>query len=60
MPPNDPVVGILPAASGTGYLEVTSAGGVFPFGTAYAYGSLAGVPLAAPVVGLASAAGTTT
>ncbi len=42
------------AALNTGYLEVASDGGLFAFGKAQFYGSMGGIPLNKPVVGLAS------
>jgi hypothetical protein len=64
---NQPIVGIVnkfvPAGGGVpasgngaaqGYWEVARDGGVFAFGNAAFYGSLAGLPLSAPIVGMAT------
>jgi hypothetical protein len=47
-----PYVAIAPALGGTGYLLGESNGAVVSEGSAATYGSMAGKPLAAPVVGL--------
>ena len=45
--------GAAPAGSDQGYWVVSSSGSVYPFGQAADYGSMAGHPLAAPVIGMA-------
>jgi hypothetical protein len=42
------------AGTGTGYWVASADGGVFTFGTAKFYGSLAGKPVAAPITGIVS------
>ncbi len=49
-----PVVGIAQVPGGGGYWMVSSDGGVFSFGDAGFYDSMAGSALAAPIVGMAS------
>ncbi|MDQ1477169.1 MAG: hypothetical protein QOE62_2398 [Actinomycetota bacterium] len=49
---NRPVDGLV--AFGNGYLMAASDGGIFDFSNKAFYGSLAGQPLAAPIVGLAA------
>ena len=51
---SSPIVGLSPAYGTAGYWMVSSAGDVFPFGTAHSYGSLAGMTLSKPIVGIAS------
>jgi len=48
-PPPDPYVGIAASAHDTGYWEARADGAVVAHGTAGAYGSMAGQPLAAPI-----------
>ena len=50
---NAPLVGAA-TAGGNGYWEVASDGGVFSFGDAAFHGSMGGVPLNAPIVGMAA------
>jgi hypothetical protein len=50
---NAPVVGVADASAG-GYWWAASDGGVFGLGTAPFFGSMGGIPLNAPVVGIAS------
>jgi len=45
-------VGMIPTASGAGYLMTASDGGVFVFGDARFDGSMGGTPLVRPVVGI--------
>ena len=52
-PLNQPIVGITPTVTTSGYWEVASDGGIFTFGDAHFYGSMGGT-LARPVVGMAS------
>ncbi|MGH9018519.1 MAG: CHAP domain-containing protein, partial [Acidimicrobiales bacterium] len=52
-----PVVGMAATPDGGGYWLVAADGGVFSFGDAVFYGSLAGLSLARPVVGMAATAG---
>ncbi|HVC69521.1 MAG TPA: hypothetical protein VNC61_04575 [Acidimicrobiales bacterium] len=52
--PPGAVAGIVSTPEGGGYWTVSSAGAVAAEGDAVAYGSLVGVPLAAPVVGRAA------
>jgi hypothetical protein len=47
-----PVVGIAPTPSGKGYWMVASDGGVFSFGDAHFYGSLASTGPPAPIIGM--------
>jgi hypothetical protein len=47
------VVGTAVAVGGTGYLEVDAAGDVAAFGSAQCSGSMTGIPLNQPVVGMA-------
>jgi hypothetical protein len=47
-----PLVGVQATASGHGYWQVASDGGVFAFGDASFYGSMGGKPLNKPVVGI--------
>ena len=49
-----PAVGIAATPNGGGYWLVSANGGVFSFGNATFYNSLAGVHLSAPIVGIAS------
>ena len=49
---NAPVTGIAATASGSGYWEVASDGGIFTFGGAPFLGSMSGLPLDRPVVGI--------
>ena len=51
---NQPVVGIASTADGGGYWEAAADGGLFAFGDAGYYGSMAGKPLHQPIVGIAS------
>jgi hypothetical protein len=51
---NGTPVGMAARPDGTGYWEVHSDGGVFSFGRAKFYGSLASTHLASPIVGIAS------
>jgi hypothetical protein len=51
-PLNRPVVGIATTASGDGYWEVASDGGIFSFGDALFHGSTGGTPLVKPVVNM--------
>jgi hypothetical protein len=51
---NQPVVGMASAPGGKGYWLVASDGGVFGFGDAQFFGSVAGQRLNQPVVGMAS------
>ena len=51
---NAPVVGMSATPDGTGYWLAAADGGVFAFGSAPFDGSMAGRPLAAPVVGIAT------
>jgi hypothetical protein len=46
-----PVVAITATATGEGYWEVASDGGIFSFGDAAFYGSMGGRPLNEPIVG---------
>jgi len=48
------IVGMTQTPSGNGYWLVDAAGGVWPFGDAGAFGSLAGIALNQPIVGMAS------
>jgi hypothetical protein len=41
-----------PTPDGNGYWEVASDGGIFAFGDARFYGSMGGMPLDQPVVGI--------
>jgi hypothetical protein len=50
--PAPPMTGTLPAT--TGYRFVASDGGIFSFGSAGFEGSVGGVPLSAPIVGMAT------
>ena len=54
--PNSGGSGVPPSGNGApqGYWEVARDGGVFAYGTAQFYGSLAGVALSAPIVGMAT------
>jgi hypothetical protein len=59
IPLNKPIVGMAPRADlfgsdTVGYWEVGADGGIFTFGTPDYYGSMGGVRLNAPVVGIAS------
>jgi hypothetical protein len=49
---NAPVVGIAVTHSGQGYWEVGADGGVFTYGDAPFLGSMAGIRLNGPVVGI--------
>jgi hypothetical protein len=49
-----PIVGIAATPTGKGYWEVGKDGGVFSYGDAIYSGSMGGIPLNAPVVGVAS------
>jgi hypothetical protein len=51
---NAPVVGIAATPDGKGYWLVAGDGGVFSFGSAPFEGSMAGKPMHAPVVGIAT------
>ncbi len=51
---NAPIVGMASTASGHGYWNVASDGGIFAFGDAAFHGSMGGQPLAQPVVGMAA------
>ena len=50
---NAPIVGITATANQKGYYLVGSDGGVFTFGDAQFFGSLASLRLSAPIVGMA-------
>ena len=50
--PNEPIVGIAPAATGQGYWLDATDGGIFGFGTAKFYGSMGGKPLNQPMVSM--------
>jgi hypothetical protein len=50
------IAGIAPTSDGYGYWLAGSDGGVFSFGTAQFYGSMAGKPLNKPVVGIVASA----
>ncbi len=52
LPLNSPIVGIVSTGDGQGYWEVGADGGIFTFGDATFQGSMGGVKLAAPVVGM--------
>ena len=55
--PSGPIVGMAPDyAASPGYWEVSANGGVYSFGAAGFFGSMAGRPLAAPLVGIAPTA----
>jgi hypothetical protein len=49
-----PIVGMAPTRDGQGYWLAGADAGVFTFGDATFSGSVAGVPLNAPVVGIAA------
>jgi hypothetical protein len=51
---NKPIEGMAATPSGAGYRLVASDGGIFAFGDAEFDGSMGGVPLNSPVVGIAS------
>jgi hypothetical protein len=53
-PLNSQIVDITPSFDGQGYWLVASDGGVFSFGDASYYGSMAAKPLVRPVVGIAA------
>ena len=55
LPPTSPTSPTTPASPTAGYREVAADGGIFSFGSAQFYGSMAGKPLDAPIVGLAAA-----
>ena len=50
---NQPIVGIAPSPDGKGYWLVARDGGIFAFGDAHYGGSMGGMPLNAPIVGMA-------
>ncbi len=50
---SSPIVGLAPSGT-TGYWMTSSTGGVFAFGSAVFHGSLGGVALAQPIVGMAA------
>ena len=50
---NGPVVGIASTPDGAGYWLQGSDGGIFTFGDAPFLGSMGGLPLNAPMVGIA-------
>jgi hypothetical protein len=52
---SQPVVGIVATPDGHGYWEVGADGGIFAFGDASFYGSMAGQSLSGTIVGMASA-----
>jgi ribosomal protein L24E len=55
--PTGPTTGtttVTPTATGKGYYEVASDGGIFAFGNAQFYGSMGGKPLNQPIVGIAA------
>ena len=56
-PLNKPMVGMASTPDGKGYWLVAADGGVFSFGDAQFYGSMAGHSLNDPVAGMAVAAG---
>ncbi|MDE3202914.1 MAG: hypothetical protein KGQ66_01680 [Acidobacteriota bacterium] len=51
--PAGSVVGMAPLSDGNGYVETDAAGDVAVFGQAACYGSLTGIPLNKPIVGVA-------
>jgi hypothetical protein len=51
---NQHVVGMAATPDGKGYWLVASDGGVFAFGDANFYGSMASAPLNKPIVGMAA------
>ena len=50
------IVGIAPTADGNGYWLAGADGGVFSYGDAKFFGSMAGLPLNKPIVGIVSTA----
>jgi hypothetical protein len=55
---NAPIVSMAPTVDGGGYWLIASDGGIFYFGDAKFYGSMAGQSLNAPVIGAAAVNGT--
>jgi hypothetical protein len=53
---NQPIVDMVPTATGNGYWMVASDGGIFPFGDAihHSYGSTGNIRLNQPIVGMAA------
>ena len=54
-PLNKPVVGMVATSTGKGYWMVAADGGVFTYGDAGFFGSMGGVALTAPMVGMSTA-----
>jgi len=52
--PNAPVVDVVATATGKGYWEVAADGGVFAFGNAWWWGSMAGHDLNSPIIAMAA------
>ena len=46
-------IGLIPSPTGRGYRIATADGAVLPFGDVSFLGSVSGVPLALPIVGMA-------